>query len=127
MAGSGCRAEAGVYVIRCLATGEAYVGSSFDVAKRLREHRWALRAGRHHNRWLQEAWASHGEACFAMELVEPVEEVDALWVALRGREHDWMELLTAEGCEMFNAVSPSARQWDRRGPPRVELWRSFWA
>jgi predicted GIY-YIG superfamily endonuclease len=50
MAGSGRRAEVGVYVIGCLATGEAYVGSSQDVAERLRAHRRALRAGRHHNR-----------------------------------------------------------------------------
>lgn len=74
---------AGLYEIIHVASGRAYVGSSVDVARRLRAHRALLRRGRHDNVWLQRAWARDGEDAFAFR---PLAECPA--DVLREREAD---------------------------------------
>lgn len=50
-----------------------YVGSSIDIEKRLKQHRWHLNRGTHVNRHLQAAWLKYGSAAFLFETVEIVE------------------------------------------------------
>lgn len=49
----------GIYLFRCGA-GRLYVGSSVNFVRRRRDHMSALRAGRHYNHLLQEAWNAGG-------------------------------------------------------------------
>ena len=57
--------DAGVYKIENKLDGRVYIGSSTNVRRRLRAHRHALRAGKHHSPHLQNAWLFHGEEAFA--------------------------------------------------------------
>jgi hypothetical protein len=56
--------------------------------------------------------------------MELAERVDDSWLVLLRRERAWMDRLAADGCGLFNALSPCAVRWDHREPP--ERWRSFW-
>jgi hypothetical protein len=64
-----------VHVIRCLATGEVYVGSTCNLTERWAAHRARLRAGTHVNEQLQAAWDAYGEAAgdFGDEDDEPAQ------------------------------------------------------
>ena len=83
----------GVYAIRCLPTGQVYVGASENVRARFAGHFSLLRAGRHPNKLLQRAWTAHGESAFTFEVLQTVDaggslaRVEAEWVhRLRARE-----------------------------------------
>lgn len=64
----------GVYAILHVDTGRCYVGSSNDVQRRKREHFAKLRRGVHPSRYLQAAWAKHGENAFKFLVLEEVAE-----------------------------------------------------
>src|SRR5260370_21543589 len=83
----------GVYAIRCMTTGQVYIGASEHVGGRVGQHFSLLRAGRHPNKLLQRAWAVHGESAFNVEVLQTVEaevplaDVEAAWVH-RLRSHE---------------------------------------
>ena len=58
----------GVYVIRCLANGKVYVGSSKDMKKRVRQHVAKLRRKEHELPRLQNDWNVYGEGYFDFDL-----------------------------------------------------------
>jgi GIY-YIG catalytic domain len=83
----------GVYAIRCMTTGQVYIGASEHVGGRVGQHFSLLRAGKHPNRLLQRAWAVHGESAFNVEVLQiveaevPLADVEAAWMhRLRSRE-----------------------------------------
>lgn len=76
----------GVYMIRCLATGKVYIGSSENVANRLDKHIYLLRRGCHHSRRLQRAWDKYGPQAFDCDLVDPVYDL----TRLREAEQFWI-------------------------------------
>lgn len=56
---------AGIYVVRCAASGEAWVGQAPNLAT-IQNRIWcSLRQGNHMCRSLQAAWTMHGEAGLA--------------------------------------------------------------
>ena len=61
--------SAGVYIIKNLANGKVYVGSSANISARWCKHRIALEAGTHHSVKLQRAWVKYGRGAFAFEVV----------------------------------------------------------
>jgi group I intron endonuclease len=63
-------ATAGVYQVTCRVDGGRYVGSAVDVDQRVEQHKTQLRAGKHPNRLLQEAWVRHGEDQFVFKILE---------------------------------------------------------
>ena len=83
----------------------AYIGCTRSgVAKRFREHRCLLRAGRHTCRSLQEAWALDGEAAFTMQELEEVpDDLDSR----RNAELRWMELHPRLYNEERNSFRPT--------------------
>lgn len=83
----------GVYVITNEKTGEQYVGASYDVSLRFRQHQHELRKGRHYNKRLQAAWNRDGEAAFSFEGLEkkPENETDMQW--LDRAEERWQRKL----------------------------------
>jgi hypothetical protein len=54
----------GVYVITNTVNGMTYIGSSYEVRKRINQHRSALRRGNHIIGLLQKDWDQFGEAKF---------------------------------------------------------------
>lgn len=59
----------GVYVITHN-DGREYIGSSKDVATRIRTHKCELRKGRHHSPTLQHSWNTHGPDAFTFSVLE---------------------------------------------------------
>ena len=64
----------GIYAIRNLASGRVLIDSSPNVTGALNRHRTQLRLGLHRIKALQEDWQVHGEAGFAFDMLQPVEE-----------------------------------------------------
>ena len=65
---------AGIYLVRCLVTGERWAGQAPDLST-IRNRVWfTLRHGDHRGRSLQTAWTRHGEAAFAFEELERLDE-----------------------------------------------------
>ena len=62
-------AIAGVYEIRNAINGNCYIGSSINLALRLRKHKEALRSHRHNNSHLQRAWDKYGESSFSFKTI----------------------------------------------------------
>ena len=63
----------GIYSITNSGNGKRYIGQSIDIEKRWREHRWYLRANKHKNNHLQNAWNKYGETAFVFEVLEECE------------------------------------------------------
>lgn len=64
----------GLYAIVHVPTNRAYVGSSVDIKRRMKEHMTDLRRGRHHCAYLQRAWAKYGENQFMFKTPVLVED-----------------------------------------------------
>jgi DNA-binding XRE family transcriptional regulator len=83
----------GIYMIRSLSSGAAYVGSSTNVVLRWKGHRESLLRGDHSNRALQEEWLAVGENGFIVTLLEPVVPDDANLDAAERRWATWLRKL----------------------------------
>ena len=68
----------GLYVIDCTANGTRYFGSSQNIARRWRQHRWDLRKGSHANGRLQRTWTKYGEGAFRFSVLAIIEPSDRL-------------------------------------------------
>lgn len=90
--------EAGIYAIRCAATGETWVGGAPDLPA-IRNRLWfTLRLGTNTHRTLQDAWNRHGADAFAFEIVERLDEEASGYVRDRAmKEHltRWADRLGA--------------------------------
>ncbi len=79
----------GVYLIRNLVNGKIYVGSSFDIQRRWREHKNRLLRGQHHSANLQAAWLKYGALAFEFEVLEECASADIVIVC----EQRWLDAL----------------------------------
>ena len=78
----------GVYAVICTASGTAYVGSSGNCDRRLREHLDSLRGQRNNIRALQAEWNRHGELYFEFKVLERADPK-----TLKQREQHWIEVM----------------------------------
>jgi hypothetical protein len=91
------KAEAGVYAVRCAATGEAWVGRTANLAAQRNSVDFQLRYGPN-NPAMRAAWAAHGAASFDFE---PLEAAPATLTPggrsdfLKVRAKHWRETLGA--------------------------------
>jgi len=89
----------GIFAVRCAATGEAWVGQSRNLDQQRNGVWFGLRLGSHPNRALQAAWAAHGEAAFAFDELEAIEDADLSAYArdnlLKDRGAHWRDALGA--------------------------------
>lgn len=90
----------GVYVVRCTASGEAWVSSSRDLSANRQNSLWfGLRMGSHPNRAMLAAWKAHGEASFIYEELQALDgEALTGWLldqALKEAAAGWREQLGA--------------------------------
>ena len=91
------KAVAGVYAVRCVATGEAWVGRSANLAAQRNSLDFQLRHGPN-NPAMRRAWTAHGAASFqfapletAPETLTPAGRSDFL----KARLKHWRETLGA--------------------------------
>lgn len=61
---------AGIYCIRCSATGQCWVGRAVDLTTMANRLRFTLSRGTSPHGALQDAWRHYGPACFVFETVE---------------------------------------------------------
>lgn len=90
----------GVYAVRCVASGEAWVGGSRDLATNRQNSLWlGLRMGSHPNRAMVAAWKAHGETAFVYEELQDLDgETLTGWLldqALKDAVAAWREQLGA--------------------------------
>lgn len=99
----------GVYAIYCHENEKIYIGSSNRINLRFNHHRCDLRAGRHGNQHLQNAWNLYGEAAFSMSVILNCEIDDQLYF-----EQYYLDVW-AESGRLFNrrhdAKSPKGVKW----------------
>lgn len=94
----------GIYLVRHVASGRLYVGSSVRIWVRWLVHKSELRRQRHHSDILQKAWNKYGEAAFVCEIVEAVSAVNDLIK----REQWWIDALDSANRERGFNRSPAA-------------------
>lgn len=92
---------AGIYTVRCAATGEAWVGQALNLEKVQNRIWFTLRQGGHPCRSLQAAWTAHGEAGLAFAECERLEEDETETAYIRDallkeRMQRWLAELKAE-------------------------------
>jgi hypothetical protein len=64
----------GIFTIKNIATGKTLLEGSRNLTGAMNRHRFELRQGVHRNRALQADWQCYGEAGFAFEIVERIEQ-----------------------------------------------------
>jgi group I intron endonuclease len=78
----------GVYCIENILNGKKYIGSTkSNFRKRLINHRSILRANKHSNKFLQNAWNKYGENNFKCSIVEDVND----FCLVRERENFYLK------------------------------------
>jgi group I intron endonuclease len=99
--------SAGIYVITNKTNGKYYVGQSSNIERRIQAHKYWLRAGKHHNAYLQAAWAKYGEDAFRFEVVEMCAADD-----MTAREMEWVSFFRSGG--LYNIATVEAPMLGRR-------------
>ncbi|MCK1368130.1 GIY-YIG nuclease family protein [Bradyrhizobium sp. 62] len=90
---------AGIYVVRCAASGEAWVGQAPNLETIQNRIWFSLRQGSHTCRRLQAAWNAHGEAALTFGECERLEDEETAYVRnalLKERMLHWLSELKAE-------------------------------
>jgi len=89
---------AGVFAIRCRATGAVWVGQALDLDKIQNRIWFTLRMGDHRNTELQRTWTSHGANNLSLETLERIEDEELAYVRdtlLKERVQHWRAQLKA--------------------------------
>ncbi len=91
------KVRAGIFAIRCSASGESWVAQAPDLDKRQNGLWFQLRMGGFPGRSLQQAWNTHGESAFAFEILEEIrhENETMIPLLLKEREAHWRKELGA--------------------------------
>lgn len=90
---------AGIYVVRCAASGGAWVGQAPNLETIQNRIWFTLRQGSHPCRSLQAAWTAHGEAGLTFGECERLEDEESAYVRnalLKERGAHWRAELKAE-------------------------------
>jgi hypothetical protein len=90
----------GIFSVRCIASGQVWIGRGMDLDKVENRLRFTLRYGGARPASLQDAWTLHGEGSFVIETLERIEEEEGAgfirdnW--FKARLKFWREELSAE-------------------------------
>lgn len=68
-----------VYVVSCVDTKKIYIGASYNVEKRLMNHRASLRSNKHPIKEMQEDWNKFGESSFKFQILEVAQTPNELY------------------------------------------------
>ena len=89
-------AAAGIFAVRCQASGQVWVGQTLNLDTMQNRIWFSLRLGSHANADLQRAWSAHGEANFAYEPLQQLDDEELAYVRdklLKEREVHWRATL----------------------------------
>ena len=106
--------KSGIYGWKNTLNGKWYIGQSVDVARRQREHMYALRHGTHSCAHWQSAYNKYGESAFEFHLLESVIEscLDAreiAWIAQYQSNNPQFGYNSDIGGKGRGRMSPEAR------------------
>lgn len=90
---------AGIFVIRCTASSDVWVGQTPNLEKIQNRIWFTLRQGSHTCRSLQAAWTTHGPDSLTFEPCERLEEEETPYIRdalLKERAQHWRAQLNAE-------------------------------
>ncbi|MBV9990962.1 MAG: GIY-YIG nuclease family protein [Alphaproteobacteria bacterium] len=93
------KADAGVYAVRCAATGEQWVGGAPDLAAIWNRISFALRQGVASPKSLQGAWNAHGADGLRFDVLETLTDEQLVFGRdrmLKERRAHWCAALHAE-------------------------------
>jgi hypothetical protein len=93
------KGEPGVYVVRCAATGQNWVGAAPELSTIWNRVSFALRQGGQKPASLQTAWCEHGPDSFTFEPVEALTDEQLVFGRermLKERRAHWCAALNAE-------------------------------
>lgn len=91
--------EAGIVVMRCVPTGEAWVGATPNVGAIENRLRFTLKMGNGAHASLLVAWKAHGEDAFTVQTLEVIETDDTgrfRQLLMNERAAHWMAELGAQ-------------------------------
>jgi hypothetical protein len=94
----GRKTAAGIYAVRCTASGKVWVGQTPNLDTIQNRIWFSLRMGSSTNRDLQRAWSANGGEHFTFEPLERLEDEESPYVRdalLKERVAHWRSLLNA--------------------------------
>jgi group I intron endonuclease len=109
--------RSGVYQIRCIATGQFYIGSAVNMPARWAQHRRSLQRCVHTNKHLQQAWIRYGEENFEFTVVEYVTRAFLLRI-----EQEWIDKSQCTDREIGFNICPFA---DSPRAILAQVWEGF--
>ena len=92
------KVAAGIYAIRCVPSGECWVGQTADVSKIENRVQFSLRQGTHPHASLKAALQKHGAEAFTFDVVEEIGDIESDYMrasALKERQAHWVAELHA--------------------------------
>ena len=92
------KVPAGIYAVRCVPSGECWVGHAPDLSKIQNRLWFTLRQGNHPQPSLNAACRKHGAEAFTFEIVEELEDEESAYLrqgALKDRHAHWLAELKA--------------------------------
>jgi len=90
----------GIFVLRCLATGQPWVGSALNLEAARNRNWFALRQKMHPDKTLQKVWNDIGEQAFQYDILEKLaDDVAEMSVGdlLKEKRRHWIAKLGATG------------------------------
>jgi hypothetical protein len=90
---------AGIYKIECHAANAVYIGQSSSIENRIKNHRSALRSGKHVCDALQADFKKYGESNFLFESIHESDDQNLL-----NLETFYIQQFIDEGFELYNTV-----------------------
>lgn len=93
------KVEAGIYAVKCLASGEVWVGRSPNIDSVQTRIWFTLRTGGSSFPEMQKAWDDHGAGSFSFEVLERLEEKPSAYLRdaeLKERATHWRAALGAD-------------------------------
>lgn len=91
------RQSAGIYAVRCTASGQAWIGATANLDSIQNRIWFTLRLGGSLNSDLQRAWNNHGGDSFGFDILERLEDDEAAYVRdalLKERAAHWRTALS---------------------------------
>jgi hypothetical protein len=92
------KVPAGIYAVRCAATGQCWLGKAPDLTTIQNRIWFVLRHGSSTCRSLQAAWRDHGADAFMFEVIEQLEDEEDAYLRgrlLKSRLEHWLAELQA--------------------------------
>ena len=112
--------QPGIYALEC--SNKIYIGSTVNLQRRIHSHFNLLRAGKHHNHYLQRAFDKHGQKAFNAIVLEVLP--GAISSELLQREQEWLDVFVpwnpVEGYNI-HATADSAARIGRLIPERLSV------